>query len=191
MRARSLVVRGRDRYVARVATPLPELSLSDWAVLAVVAEAPTHGWPVVRALRSDGELGQIWTVGRPIVYRSLSTLTTLGLVEPCGEQPGARGPQRTIVRATRAGHGALRRWLATPVEHVRDVRTEFLFKLAVLARAGRPSDELVARQRAQLEPVLRAITGRPTDEGFDLVLARWRREQALAVDRFFRSLAKA
>ncbi|MDP9333150.1 MAG: PadR family transcriptional regulator [Actinomycetota bacterium] len=172
-----------------MAKPLPELSLSDWAVLAVVAEGQTHGWPVVLELRGDGGLGKVWTVGRPIVYRSLSTLVGLGLIEERGDVPGARGPQRTIVGATRSGHAALRRWLATPVEHVREVRTEFLLKLAVLARAGRSPQDLVERQVEQLAPLLRSVTERPSGAGFDLVLARWRREQALAVERFLRSLA--
>jgi DNA-binding PadR family transcriptional regulator len=171
-----------------VATPVPELSIADWVVLGVVAEGPTHGWPVVRALRADGPIGRVWTVPRPIVYRSLATLTEKGYLEPCGETTESRGPQRTIVRLTRRGRAGLRQWLETPVEHVRDVRTELLVKLALLARAGRPSQPLVQRQIEHLAPVMRAISTRPTGEGFDLVLARWRREQAVAVDRFLRSL---
>jgi len=108
-----------------VAKPLPELSLSDWAVLAIVAEGQTHGWPVVRELRADGALGQVWTVGRPIVYRSLSTLLDLGLIEERGDGPGARGPQRTIVRATRSGHAGWQRGLAPQVEHCVEVAPEF------------------------------------------------------------------
>ena len=57
-----------------MAKALPELSLSDWAVLALVTEGPTHGWPVVRELRADGSLGRVWTVARAVVYRSLFTL---------------------------------------------------------------------------------------------------------------------
>jgi PadR family transcriptional regulator AphA len=159
-------------------------------VLAVVAEEPTHGWPVVRTLRADGSLGRIWTVARAVVYRSLSTLLAAGLIEECGAEPGARGPQRTVMRATRAGNAGLRQWLDTPVAHVRDVRTELLLKLAVLDRAGRSSHDLVARQLAELEPVIRAVSAEPTGDGFDLVLARWRREQALAVERFLESLAQ-
>jgi DNA-binding PadR family transcriptional regulator len=71
-----------------VATTLPNLSLSDWAVLGVVIEAPTHGWPVVRALRGDGDLGKVWTVARPVVYRSLATLAAAGLIEEYDELPG-------------------------------------------------------------------------------------------------------
>lgn len=167
--------------------PLPELSLSDWTVLGIVAERPTHGWPVVRELAADGPIGRIWTVSRPLVYRAVSTLLALGLIEECGEVAGARGPQRNIVRATRAGRAALRRWLDRPVDHVREVRSELLVKLALRERAGRSSHPLIERQLAQLEPVFAAVTRPPAGDGFEAVLARWRREQALAVRRFLRS----
>jgi DNA-binding PadR family transcriptional regulator len=170
-----------------VPAPLPELSLSDWVVLGVVAEHPTHGWPVVRELSPDGAIGRIWTVSRPLVYRSLATLLAEGFIEERGDAAGARGPQRTIVGVTRRGKTALRRWLEEPVDHVRDVRGELLAKLALLERAGRPSEALIARQLERLEPVFAAVTRRPSAAGFESVLATWRREQALAVRRFLRS----
>jgi hypothetical protein len=89
---------------------------------------------------------------------------------------------------TRPGRVGLKRWLETPVEHVREVRTELLVKLALLARAKQSSRLLVERQIDHLAPVIGAVSTRPTGDGFDLVLSRWRREQALAVDRFLRSL---
>jgi DNA-binding PadR family transcriptional regulator len=179
-----------------VTAALPDLSIADWVVLGLVAENPTHGWPIVRALRAEGPIGRVWTVPRPIVYRSLTTLTAGGYIEESDDSTQSRGPQRTIVRATRRGRAALRRWLDTPVEHVRDVRTEFLVKVALLSRSGQSSRSLAQHQIEHLQPLLHAVSGRPegpvsgaTDgTGFDLVLARWRREQALAVDRFLRSL---
>jgi len=170
-----------------VPSPLPELSLSDWVVLGVVGEAPTHGWPVVRELAADGAIGRIWTVSRPLVYRSLGTLVAEGFIEERGEVAGVSGPQRTIMRATRPGRAVLRRWLDQPVDHVREVRSELLVKLALLARAGRSSDALIARQLDRLAPVFAANTRRSTGDGFDAVLATWRREQALAVRRFLRA----
>ncbi|HEY5011735.1 MAG TPA: PadR family transcriptional regulator, partial [Acidimicrobiia bacterium] len=81
----------------------------------------------------------------------------------------------------------LRRWLDEPVDHVREVRSELLVKLALLARAGRPHDRLVERQLERLAPVFAAVTRRSRADGFENVLATWRREQALAVQRFLRS----
>jgi PadR family transcriptional regulator AphA len=161
-------------------------------VLGVVAEGPTHGWPVVRELAPDGALGQVWTVSRPLVYRSLATLEAKQLVEPCGQVETARGPQRVTVRTTPAGRAVLRRWLATPVDHVRDVRSHLLVKLALLDRAGRSRRDLVDEQLDRLAPVFDAVKRkRPRasgDDGFDAVVAAWRREQVLAVERFLRSL---
>jgi PadR family transcriptional regulator AphA len=171
-----------------MAPSLPDLSLADWAVLGVVAEAPTHGWPIVRVLAPDGALGRVWTVTRPLVYRSLATLETIGFVEPSGEARRGRGPTRVVVRVTARGRAALRRWLAAPVEHVRDVRSHLLVKLALLERAGRPHDALVEAQLARLAPVFDAVRGLPDATGFDRVLAQWRQQQALAVERFLRSL---
>jgi DNA-binding PadR family transcriptional regulator len=173
-----------------MAASLPDLSLTDWAVLAVVADlGPTHGWTVVRELAPDGPLGQIWTVSRPLVYRSITALTNSGLIEPCGAEPGRGGPQRTIVRATKRGRGALARWLSRPVDHVRDVRSVLLLKLAFLDRAGKPAGALVQRQLDALGPVFDAVRTRPRGQGFEAILARWRREQALAVQRFLRSIS--
>jgi DNA-binding PadR family transcriptional regulator len=181
------------RYGARMAPPLPDLSLSDWAVLGVVTDVgPTHGWTVVRELAGDGPLGQIWTVTRPLVYRSLATLLDAGLIETCGEEPGRGGPRRTIVRPTRAGRAVLRRWLAAPVDHVRDVRTALLLKVAFLVRAGEPATGLVRRQLDALAPVFESVHARvPRDGGVEAVLVRWRREQTLAVQRFLTALAGA
>jgi DNA-binding PadR family transcriptional regulator len=167
----------------------PSLSLSDWVVLGVVAEAPTHGWPVVRELASDGAIGQIWTVSRPLVYRSMTTLLAAGFIEESGSVEGLRGPQRTIMRATRRGRAALRRWLDEPVDHVREVRSALLVKLALNARAKRSSQVLVERQIERLEPVFAAVTRKRSAGGFESVLATWRREQAIAVQRFLRSQA--
>jgi PadR family transcriptional regulator AphA len=160
-------------------------------VLGIVAEGPTHGWPVVQELAPDGAIGRIWTVSRPLVYRALGTLTAAGLIEECGEVAGARGPRRTIVRATRAGRTALRWWLNEPVDHVREVRSALLVKLALRDRADRDSHDLIERQLDRLEPVFAAVTRRGSSPGFDAVLWSWRREQALAVRRFLRARADA
>jgi PadR family transcriptional regulator AphA len=176
-------------YVPAVARARPDLSLNDWTVLGVVAEAPTHGWAVVRALAPGSTIGQAWTVSRPLVYRSLSTLTTLGFVEEQGNAPSERGPQRVLLRATPRGRGALRNWLATPVDHIRELRSEFLVKVALLDRAGRSPRDLARRQLDHLAPVLSAYADEPDGDGFDRVLWQWRRASVDAAARFLHELA--
>ncbi|HZQ28737.1 MAG TPA: PadR family transcriptional regulator [Acidimicrobiales bacterium] len=167
----------------------PDLSATDWAVLGVVAEGTTHGFAVARQLAPDGELGRIWTVRRPLVYRSLATLERAGLVEEAGAAAGTAGPQRVLVRATARGRRQARRWLSEPVEHVRDIRSQLLLKLALLERSGADRAELVAHQRDIVGPMVEGLQARMDQAtGFDAVVARWRLESAVAVDRFLAAL---
>jgi hypothetical protein len=107
-----------------------------------------------------------------------------------GTQAGRRGPQRSILSTTDAGAAAVTQWLAEPVGHVRDLRSEFLVKLALLARRGRPLAELVAAQRAVIAPLEPALARRRTAAtGFDAVLAAWRHENARAALSFLDGIA--
>jgi DNA-binding PadR family transcriptional regulator len=179
-----------ERERARQATNLvsmsavPSLSLSEWAVLAVVAEKPTHGFPIARLLAGDGELGRIWQVPRPIVYRALSRLAESELIAEDGNEPG-RGPQRTIYAVTADGQGAVDGWLQTPVDHFRDVRSHLLIKLALLHRRGTDPTRLLRRQRDVLAPIAAAMAAeRPAPEGFEATLLAWRQANATAAISF-------
>jgi PadR family transcriptional regulator AphA len=154
-------------------------TLTEWVVLGLVAESPTHGFALARLLARGGEVGRVWSASRPLTYRALDQLIADGLVAPVRTEAGA-GPQRTVQRITATGRRHLRRWLATPVVHFRDVRAELLVKLLLLERSGRSPDELLEAQRALFTPLV-AEARRTT--GGDAV-ARWRREQADAIARF-------
>lgn len=169
-----------------------EPSLTELVVLALATEGTTHGWALARTLAPDGEVGAIWTVHRSLVYRAVGRLTHAGLLREKGLEPGHRGPSRTLVSATPRGRRVVSSWLERPVTHVRDMRSEFLVKLALLHRSGVPSGSLVAVQRAALEPIaaqLRAQLARA--DGFDEVLARWRVESSDAALRFLDALSAA
>src|SRR5881275_1936952 len=79
------------------------LAPGEWAVLALLSERPSHGWAVASQLGPSGELGSVWSLGRPLVYRSIDILAERGLIKPAGHEPGLRGPNRTIYRTTCAG----------------------------------------------------------------------------------------
>ena len=66
------------------------LGAGAWAVLALTAEGPTHGFAVAKALGSDGEIGRVWSLSRPLVYRALDELVEAGLVEKGAVEPSDR-----------------------------------------------------------------------------------------------------
>ena len=83
----------------------PSLSLAEHAILAMLSERPAHGFAIARLTAPGGELGQIWHIPRPVVYRSLGRLLDAGLITPTAIESG-RGPQRTIYTATAQGRQA-------------------------------------------------------------------------------------
>jgi PadR family transcriptional regulator AphA len=163
---------------------LPSLSLAEWVVLAVIAERPTHGFAIVQLVAPDGELGRVWHVPRPIVYRALGRIADAGLVAEDGIEPG-RGPQRTVYKITSPGRSAVQAWLQTPVEHIRDVRSHLLIKLALLDRSGIDAGGLLERQQETLAPIAQAINAvRRAPSGFEATLLAWRRANAAAAIGF-------
>ena len=166
-----------------------QLSLAEWIVLALVREEPRHGFAIARLLDSEGSLGRIWRVPKPVVYRALQRLEQLGLVESAELEPSAQGPARSTVSATRTGQKLAADWLGQPVVHNRDVRSELLVKLALLERAGADPRPLIDAQRTQLAPVAKALAVRVAEaKGFDRTLILWRLETLSATLRFLDAL---
>jgi PadR family transcriptional regulator AphA len=159
-------------------------------VLGAIAEGPTHGFAVAQLLAADGALGQVWTLPRPVVYQVLKKLVQLGLVSERSTERSDRGPVRTIVGVTPTGRRELRRWLAEPVDHVRDVRSLLLLKLALLERSHGNRRPLIEAQRHKLLPLLTAL-GRLRDqaEGFERILAEWRFASSEATLHFLDAIA--
>ena len=144
-------------------------------MLGVLAASPAHGFAVARRLAAGGDLGRVWSMTRPRVYRAIADLAANGLVEPVGEAASERGPARVVYAATASGRERLECWLAEPVEHVRDVRSELLLKLALLDAAGIPCGPLLAAQRARVVPALEGLEQAfAAAAGFDAVLLRYR-----------------
>jgi DNA-binding PadR family transcriptional regulator len=171
-------------YARLVATALPDLSLPEWLVLALVCEGLEYGWPIVRELAPDGDLGQVWTVSRAKVYRAIDQVTAKGYLQPAGHR-SAGGPERTLLRPTAATRRLVDRWLIVPVQHVRDLRSELLLKLVLAERRGRDIAALAAAQREAIAPQLdRWAAARPSS-----VVESWRKESAAAARRFLDRLA--
>lgn len=164
---------------------MAELSLTEHAVLGVLAEGPTHGFAIARELGDGAELGKVFTVRRPLVYRALDRLVEAGLAEPSHVEAGDAGPNRRVHGATRRGRALLRRWLNEPVDHVRDLRLELMVKLVLLSRSGLPAGDLVRRQRDSLQPTLAALEAAASRDPVEM----WRRHNARAADAYLAELA--
>ncbi len=154
-------------------------------MLALLCERPAHGWALAGQLSPTGDLGSIWSLGRPLVYRSLEILEQRRLIQPSVHEPGARGPNRTIFRATADGHAAVAEWLDQPVEHIREGRSLLLLKLVFAQRnCVDPRPMLVAQHEVLLAAVdslaARALAG----SGTDAILLHFRLESTRAVLRF-------
>jgi PadR family transcriptional regulator AphA len=131
-------------------------------------------------LAPEGELGRIWTLSRPLTYRAIDGLVDKGLATRRGHATG-HGRDRVELAPTDAGRRIAKRWLDTPVQHLRDVRTELLIKLALRDRAHLDNESLLAAQQKVFEPAIGVLTSTRDDD--DLVDV-WRRESARAVRRF-------
>jgi PadR family transcriptional regulator AphA len=171
--------------VSDVPERLDDLSVTEWAVLGAIAEGRTHGFSVARGFEPTGQIGKVWTVPRPLVYRAIDALAEHGLIGRVGSVPGAGGPPRTLLEATAIGSARVRTWLDEPITHVRDARSHLLLKLLMMDRLGADPSVLIDRQRAMLDEMRAGLTTKlAAASGFDEVLLRWRLYSTENLDRF-------
>jgi PadR family transcriptional regulator AphA len=156
------------------------LPFAELVCLTLITQKVSHGWALGDVLARDGELGRIWSLSRPLTYRAIDGLADKELITRTGQAAG-RGRDRVLLAPTPAGRRLARKWLDTPVEHLRDVRIELLVKLALRERAGLDNTTLLAAQQQLLAPTIDVLTSSRADD--DLV-DLWRRESARAVRRF-------
>ncbi len=166
------------------------LSLAEWLVLCLTCEQTAHGFALAALLGAEGEMGRVWRVPKPVVYRALQRLEHLGLVRTTEQQPSSHGPVRSLVDATPDGRDQAAAWLTRPAGHNRDVRSELLVKLALLDRQNGDPRPLLDAQQDQLIPVARALQDRlDAATGFDRTLVLWRSETMAATLRFLDALS--
>jgi PadR family transcriptional regulator AphA len=162
-----------------------DLAPGEWSVLGLLAEQPAHGWALATALAPDGAIGCVWSLGRPLVYRSLEILEKRGLALPSGLEASVRGPKRAVYAITDAGRAELDRWLAEPVPHVHEIRSLLLLKLVFGERLGVDLQPLLDAQRELLEERAEQLEARVDESrGAERIMTRFRLETARAALRF-------
>ncbi len=109
-----------------------------------------------------------------------------------GAESGQSGPARTRVGCTEGGAQAFSEWLATPVEHVRDLRNVLILKLAFLARRGDSPLSLLESQARELQPIVEGLArAQSAATGLERLVLDWRVENANAAKRFVQRLLDA
>lgn len=151
--------------------------------LALVRSGIQHGYPIAQEFSADGDVGAVLTASRPVVYRELAALESRGMLASKADR-GARGQAKKMLKITAAGNKALDAWLAEPVQHIRDMRTEFLLKVMMREKLQMSLKDFVSVQRAALADVTSTL-GRVREHS---LVSSWRREQARAVVRFLDEL---
>lgn len=164
-----------------------DLLLGEWACLGILYRSPTHGFAIAARLKPHADIGRIWSLSRALTYRSLDQLTVRGLIEPIGEEPGIAGGNRTILTATRRGRAQFRRWLHTPVDHLRDLRSELLLKIILADDNSIDITDTIDAQRARITDFLAALDDADTTD----IVQLWRHESAAAALRFLDRLPGA
>lgn len=169
------------------------LGTREMAVLALVDEGPTHGYAIAGLLAEDGDLGRIWSLGRPLTYRTIDRLRDDKLIADGGVEVGQSAPDRKLLQTTAAGRDAVARWLATPEPRIREFRPALLYKLELLRRRGADRRPLL---RAQRELVVARTTTRSADgpspiAGVEELLREWKVSQHETAVAFLDRLLEA
>ncbi len=132
---------GKDRH-----TP----TTSDLVVLALLSERPMHGYDCWRELVRR-EVGDWAGISRAQVYYSFRKILARGWAKPAADPAKPAGPERQVLKITKAGTAAVRRALAAPAWSTQRERPTFLTWLALSHLASHDSlIEAVERRRTFL-----------------------------------------
>ncbi len=99
---------------------------TEFVMLGALMPGSKHGYEVMQFLSSA--LEPAWRVSTSQLYVLLKRLEREEMVQSTLESQESR-PSKRVYRITNKGKKVFAEWLKTPVEHVRDFRTEFLTKL--------------------------------------------------------------
>ncbi len=124
---------------------------SQYALLGLLYEKPTHGYDLHHLLTDQEGIGLIWLVKMSNLYAQLEKLEARNFIKGIF-QPGDTHPNRTEYSITKDGEKAFLEWLDTSVDHPRDFRQEFMLRYYFILKF-RPDKvrSLIERQRSECQ----------------------------------------
>ncbi len=164
----------------------PRHEVAEYALLGLLRDGPCHGYRLAEAFEPEGRLRAVLRLKMSQLYAYLRKLERQGWLRASEEQPGAARTRR-VFALTEEGARAFDTWLAQPVAATREVRLDFLVKLAfTIERDRAAASDLLTRQRAATSDWLerlrarRAVTSAtsPLDPGRVALSLRIRQSEA-------------
>ena len=106
-----------------------------------------HGYEIHQRMSDPSGLGQVWRLKQSQLYALMGKLEEEGLLFTELQMQDTR-PSRKVFHLTSTGSQVFPDWLHSPVEHSRDMRLDFLFKLYFLQNQGNEAlNQLIQKQR--------------------------------------------
>jgi DNA-binding PadR family transcriptional regulator len=125
------------------------------ALFGILMTGSKHGYELHGYV--SAQMNQFWDLSMSQVYALLKRMEHNGVVIS-QEKWQERRPAKKIFSLTQKGKKIFLHWVCSPVEHVRDVRMEFLAKLFFMRELHlKEGPSLIDKQIAVLEEKLRAI----------------------------------
>ena len=156
------------------------------ALFGILMTGPKHGYELYGYVST--KMNHFWDLSVSQVYALLKRIEHNGVVVS-KEEWQERRPARKIFSLTQKGKKIFLYWVCSPVEHVRDVRMEFLAKLFFMRELHlKEGPSLIEKQIAVLEEKLRAIERskeKITDE-FQTALYSFKASQTTATIEWLR-----
>jgi PadR family transcriptional regulator AphA len=156
------------------------------ALLGVLITGPKHGYELHGYVSS--EMNQFWNLSMSQVYALLKRMENDGMVASKQEWQETRPPKKTFALTPR-GRERFLHWVFTPVDHVRDMRIEFMAKLFFVRRLTiKERLTLVDKQIAVLEGKLESIerSKKKSPDEFQTILYSFKASQTTAALEWLR-----
>lgn len=110
----------------------------EYVLLGIIDRKPTHAYDLYKQLTSEEELKTLWTFRQSRLYAVLDKIERARLITTSID-PESTLPVRKICTLTPAGKATFENWLHSPVDHMNEIRSDFLGKLYFLK--DRPPEE--------------------------------------------------
>ncbi|GAB4276734.1 MAG: hypothetical protein Kow0092_32530 [Deferrisomatales bacterium] len=118
-----------------MAATADERGLFEQVVLGLLYPDGSYGYEIARHFARGGDLAPVGRLGRSQVYALLKDLERRRWARAV-LRPGGGGPARRVYTLTGEGRRRFLRWLHEPVDSVRRLRVEFVWKLYFFQRLG-------------------------------------------------------